>query len=222
MPPERRGPAAGRLRRRWPPWTAVIARTPASWSAQRPSQNTCTPSSIAAGSGEEALLVEPRLGVGLDQLVGRVGGVLVLDLVVPGPEGEGQPLALTGLERLEPGDELLPEPGRGPVLDGVAGALGQRGVLGAVDLEQLVAEEQGRRRCRGDACRGRRSRGPAGAAKRSEPLEVGGAEAEAAAVDGAVGGDELGIGVGRGERWPVRPALNTTPSSLRRISLPAR
>ena len=53
-----------------------------------------------------------------------------------------------------------------------------------------------------------------------QPLEVGGAEAEAAAVDGALGGHELGVGAGgRGRR---APALNTTPSSLRRISLPAR
>ena len=70
-------------------------------------------------AGEEALLVEARRGERLGQLVGGVGGVLVLDLVVPRPERqvEGEPLAL--LEGGQPGDELLPEPGGGPVLDGV-------------------------------------------------------------------------------------------------------
>ena len=42
------------------------------------------------GAGEEALLVEPRLGERLDELVVGVGGVLVLDLVVPGPERQRQ------------------------------------------------------------------------------------------------------------------------------------
>src|SRR2546421_12637760 len=67
--------------------------------------------------------------------------MLVLDLVVPDPEPEGQHRALAVLERLQPGDELLPEPRRRPVLDGEGGSLGGRGILGPVDAKELVAEE---------------------------------------------------------------------------------
>ena len=199
--------------------TVAHRSTPASWSAHSPSQNACTPSSIRAAPWAKPLLVEPRLGVRLDELVRGVGGVLVLHLVVPGPEGERQSGALAGLEGLQPGDELLPEARRGPVLDGVARPLGHRGVLGAVHLEELVAEEEGGRRCRAGACRGRRSR--ARAAPRSAAATRSGRHRS--------GSDHRR----RCPRWPRapgrcpcgaggRPALNTTPSSLRRISLPAR
>ena len=113
------------------------------------------------GAGEEPLLVEPRLRERLGQLVVGVGGVLVLDLVVPRPEGEGQLRALALLERLEPGDELLPEPGGRPVLDRVARALGDRRVLGAVDARAARRRRTAWTACRGGACRGRRSRGRA-------------------------------------------------------------
>ena len=83
---------------------------------------------------------------------------------------ERQALALASLEGLEPGDELLPEPRRRPVLDGIARALGDRCILCAVDLEELVAEQR-RSGSHGDACRDRRSPGPGaprtGAATRS-------------------------------------------------------
>src|SRR5690606_24781683 len=144
--------------------------------------------------GEEAVLVEPRLRPRLGQLVGGVGGVLVLDPVVPGPERERQVEALAVPEGLEPGDELLPEPRRRPVLDRVAGSLGGGGVLGAVHLEQLVAEEAGG----GRAVVALAEVGEVEPERRreaQEPLEVGGPEAEPPALDGPLGGDEVRVDV---------------------------
>ena len=64
--------------------------TPASWSAHRPVPERLHAVEHPAGARRKRLLVEPRLGVGLIELVVGVGGVLVLDLVVPRPEGERQ------------------------------------------------------------------------------------------------------------------------------------
>src|SRR5712664_3579798 len=98
------------------------------------------------GALDELLLVEPRHGEGLLELVGGVGSVAILDLVVPDPEPERQHGALALLERLQSGDELLPEPRRRPVLDGEGGSLSSRGVFRPVDAKQLVAEEARARR----------------------------------------------------------------------------
>jgi hypothetical protein len=115
-----------------------------------------------------------------------VGGVLVLELIVEGPEAEREARALARLERFEPGDELLPETGRGPVLDRERRALGGGRVLGAVDAPQLVAEEE----CARGAVPALAQIGEPESERLGElqqPLEVGGAEPERAAVDGAVG-----------------------------------
>src|SRR5437660_20098 len=71
---------------------------------------------------EELFLVEARRVERLPELVGGVGRVLVLDLVVPGPEPERQQRGLPLLECLEAGDDLLPEPGSRPVLDRQGGS----------------------------------------------------------------------------------------------------
>src|SRR5581483_2774767 len=147
--------------------------------------------------GQEPLLVEVRPEEGLGQLVGGVGGVLVLDLVVPDPEAEREVRALPGLEGRQPGDELLPEPGGGPVLHGVGGALGGRRVLRAVDAQKLVAEEQ-RRGAAVAAFPHLLEAEADGGAEAQQPFEVGGGEAEAAAVDRALGADDVGVdAVGR-------------------------
>src|SRR5205814_7423469 len=96
-----------------------------------------------ARTGEEAALVESGLCEGLGKLVGGVGGVLVLDPVVPGPEGQRKVRALPLGEDPETGDQLFPEPGRRPVLDGVGGTGRDRRIVGAVDAQELVAEERG-------------------------------------------------------------------------------
>ena len=88
--------------------------------------------------------------------------------------------------------ELLPEAGGGPVLDGEAGPLGDLVVLAAVEALKLVAEVE-------------RVRPPVPAlaqvveaqaerlADGQQPLEVGGAEPEEAAVDRALGADQVGV-----------------------------
>ena len=187
-------------------------------SRSSPSQNTFTPSSISVAPGGTARR-RTRGAEGLGQLVVGVRGVLVLDLVVPGPEGQRQVGALAGLERLEARDELLPEPGGGPVLHRVARALGDRRILGAVDPQQLVAEVQ-------------RGQGAVAAL-----AEVGEAEAERAGRSaGATRSGRRRSGTGRRRPCPrstpsagstpsaaaARSERNTTPSSFRRISLPAR
>src|SRR5437879_5928271 len=79
---------------------------------------------------------------GLGQLFSSVSGVLVLDPVVPGPKAQMQLRALALLEGAEAGDQLLPEPGRGPMLNGVRRTLGHDRVVRAVEPQQFVAEEQ--------------------------------------------------------------------------------
>ncbi len=141
---------------------------------------------------EESGLVEVRVEEDALELLHGVARVLGLDAVVPGEEGD--------LEAGEPGRldvqqavlQLLPEAGGGPVLDGEAGALGDPIVLVAVEALELVAEVQ-------------RVIPPVAAlaqvvepqpqrlADGQQPLEVGGAEAEEAAVDGALGADQVGV-----------------------------
>src|SRR5579884_3794981 len=70
------------------------------------------------GALEELLLVEAGTAVGVEQLGHGVRRVLRLDAVVPGEEGEPQVGTLAVAVRVEARDELLPEAGGGPVLDG--------------------------------------------------------------------------------------------------------
>src|SRR5262245_65440217 len=69
-------------------------------------------------------------------------GVLALDAVVPGEERQAQVGDARLLDPEQAVLDLLPEAGRGPVLDREAGALGDHRVLAAVDALELVAEEQ--------------------------------------------------------------------------------
>jgi hypothetical protein len=65
------------------------------------------------GGLEEAGFVEAGLGPLLAQLLFRMRGVLVFQLVVERPEAQGQGRALTRLEGAQAGDQLLPESGSG-------------------------------------------------------------------------------------------------------------
>ena len=157
-------PRVGAGGRRWPRpvrRAAVIARPP---PRGRPRGRPRTPARRRASRAAPARKRSSSnhgCAKASTQLVGGVGGVLVLDLVVPGPEGQRQVGALARLERLEPGDELLPEAGRRPVLDGVAGAFGGRRRPPSRRPRAARRRRTGWRRCRGGACRGRRSRGRA-------------------------------------------------------------
>ena len=112
--------------------------------------------------------------------------------------------------------QLLPESGGGPVLDGEAGPLGELAVLAAVEPLELVAELE--------------RVGPAvlafahvveaqaqGLADGQQPLEVGRAEPEGAAVHRPLGADQLRVAfavlrssstAAGGRPRPVRPAID--------------
>ncbi len=99
---------------------------------------------------------------------------------------------MVSLYLVNPVDQLVPESRRGPVLHRVARGLGDHVVLAAVEADELVAEEQGgfgavhatadilklQTELLGDA---------------QQPFEVRCAKAEHAAVDAALGGDELRV-----------------------------
>ena len=152
------------------------------------------------GDGVEdfvAALEEPRLvelGVEEDvfELFHRVAGVLGLDAVVPGEEGDleaGQPGCLDVEQAVF---QLLPEAGGGPVLDGEARPLGDLVVLAAVEALKLVAEVQGVRRARAGACPGRRSPGRA-PRRRPAATRSGRRGTGRAAVDRPLGADQVGV-----------------------------
>ena len=67
-----------------------------------------------------------------------MAGVLPLDAVVPGEEGQTQARNARLLDLQQAVFQLLPEAGRGPVLDREAGPLGDARVLAAVEPLQLV------------------------------------------------------------------------------------
>jgi len=121
-----------------------------------------------------------------------MAGVLALDAVVPREESNFQTGQPGSLDLQEAVFQLLPEARGGPVLDGEAGPLGDLPVLVAVEPLKLVAEPEGV----GTAV-------PALAqlieteaqrfADGQQPLEVGCTEPEDAAIDSALGADELGV-----------------------------
>src|SRR5207302_6830529 len=94
---------------------------------------------------EELVAVEVGVEVDGFELLHGVPGVLRLDAVVPGEEGDAQVRVASLLDLHQAVLELLPESGRGPVLDGEAGPLGDLRILVAVEPLQLVAEVERRR-----------------------------------------------------------------------------
>src|SRR5262249_54901015 len=92
----------------------------------------------------------------------------------------------------QPVFELLPEAGRGPVLDGEAGTLGEPVVLAAVEPLQLITESKGV----GTALPALAQVVKAKAqrlADSEQPLEVGCAKPKDAAVDRAFGAHQIGV-----------------------------
>src|SRR3954451_24049237 len=94
---------------------------------------------------EEPVAVEAGGEVDGLELLHGVAGVLGLDAVVPGEEGDAEVRVPLPLDRHEPVLEVLPEARRGPVLDGETRPLGVLRVLAAVEPPQLVAEVERRR-----------------------------------------------------------------------------
>ena len=92
---------------------------------------------------EEPRLVEPGIEEDLFELFHRMAGVLGLDAVVPGEEGDLEPGQTGRLDVQQAVFQLLPEAGGGPVLDGEAGPFGDLVVLAAVEPLKLVAELKG-------------------------------------------------------------------------------
>src|SRR5947209_10386649 len=88
--------------------------------------------------------------------------------------------------------QLLPEAGRRPVFDGKAGALRNLSVLTAEEPLQLVTEME-RVRPAVFPLAQVVERKPQSLANPAEPLEVGRPEAVGAAVDRALGTDQLGV-----------------------------
>src|SRR5215467_470126 len=95
---------------------------------------------------DEGRLLEPGRVVALVKLVPHVCLVLILDPVVPREECQRQVRNTGRLHSLEPGDELFPETGGGPVLDGKGGPHRLVVVVAAIQPEELVAEPQRGRR----------------------------------------------------------------------------
>ena len=121
-----------------------------------------------------------------------MAGVLGLDAVVPGEEGDleaGQPGRLDVQQAVL---QLLPEAGRGPVLDGEARPLGDLVVLAAVEPLELVAEVE-RVGPAVPALAQVVEAEPERLADGEQPLEVRGAEPEEAAVDRPLGADQVGV-----------------------------
>src|SRR5205823_868267 len=172
-----------------------------SWRSGSPADDVVAPQAVPegshavehlAGTREELLAVESRGVERLGELVRRVRSVLVLDLVVPGPEAERQLRTLPHLARPEACDELLPEPSGRPVLDRVGRSLGNRGIVAAVDPDQLVAEEQRARRGMPPLAHVLETQSQR-AAKPHEPFEVAGGETEPAPIDGPLGPDDVRV-----------------------------
>src|SRR5512135_2056953 len=177
---------------------------------------------------EELVAVEAGGEVDVFELVHRVPGVLRLDAVVPGEEGDPQVRVAPLLDLHQAVLQLLPEAGRGPVLDGEARPFGDLRILVAVEPDQFVAEVERR----GPpvpplADLGEAQAEPLG--HREQPLEMRGAEPEGAAIDRPLGADQLGValavlrliaqrGGARGLPLGPRPAVDH-PSSFIRISL---
>src|SRR5205823_2226689 len=86
-----------------------------------------------AAALEEPGPVEVGVEVDLLQLLHCVAGVLALDAVVPGEERQTQARNARLLDLQQAVFQLLPEAGRGPVLDREAGPLGNARVLAAVE-----------------------------------------------------------------------------------------
>src|SRR5262249_27963475 len=94
---------------------------------------------------EELCPVEVLAEIDVFQLVEDVLGVLALDAVVPGEKGQSQLRVAGMLDLHQAVFQLLPEPGRRPVLNGEARAFGDLTVRAAVEPVQFVAEVQRRR-----------------------------------------------------------------------------
>ena len=114
------------------------------------------PSRICRPPFDEPGAVEVRLEVGLLQLVHGMAGVLRLDPIVPGEEGQLQLRMTARLDREQAVLQFLPEAGGRPVLDGKASALGKLRIVAAVGSLQFVAEVKRARAGRDGACPGRR------------------------------------------------------------------
>ena len=172
---------------------------------------------------DEGVLVERALEIQPLQLFLGVLRVLGLQARVPGEEGEREVLSVARIVALEVGDELVPETGGGPVLDGVARGLGDEILRAAVEPDQLVAEEKGRRvpwrrlptslkpsERRSAICR---SHSKCAARKRNTPPStVPSEDTNSGSVSPPLPEETA--------RLP--PALKTTPISLARISFEAR
>ena len=126
-----------------------------------------------------------------------VVAVVRLELVVPREEGERQGRNLLCPDALEPGDQLLPEAGGGPVLDGERRPHRLVVVVAAVEPEQLVAEEQ-RAPVAVAALAHVVEAQAEGGAEAQQPLEVGRPKAERAALDGPRGRYERRISLAVG------------------------
>ena len=166
MPPSDR--CRRQLRGGVPSSIEAHAATPSRRSRSRPSQKAFTPSSISRGAGGGSAPRRTRARRTprpARRRCGRRAGPR------PCRARSRRRAAASGhsrvLERLEPGDELLPEAGGRPVLHREAGALGDRGVLGAVDARAARRRSAASVACRGAACRGSSKPSPSGAAKRS-------------------------------------------------------
>mmetsp|Transcript_1027 Transcript_1027/g.3015 ORF Transcript_1027/g.3015 Transcript_1027/m.3015 type:complete len:223 (-) Transcript_1027:263-931(-) len=143
------------------------------------------------GGVDEAAVVGDEAPIdGFLELVHGVLGVLGLEALVKAPEVGGRAKPARGVEPVEAVDEIVPEAGVRPVLDGEGGPERRGEVLGAVDVVEGVAKvERG-----GGAVLALAEVVEAeadGVADVEEPLEMGGAVREAAALDRAFGREDV-------------------------------
>src|SRR5262249_42891708 len=140
----------------------------------------------------ESRLVELRREEHLFELVHGVLGMLGFHAVVPREESDLQVGKSGRLDVQQAVFKLLPETGRGPVLDREARSLGDSIIFAAEEPDQFVAEFERRWRALLALPKVMKAQ-PKHLAYGEQPLEMGCLESESTSIDGSLGAHQLRV-----------------------------